>query len=259
MTLAKRELPETRSLAMQIADELRKRIVSGELLVSERLPSEAEIADEFGVSQPTVREAMKILAAKKLVRSKRGPNGGMFVNKPSLSVAGQMLQETTAWFVGTGVFGLGDIVETRLMLGRICVGLAAERATSADIEKMEATLQSWREERLSDEEFCQLDVAFHDAIAEATKNNELQFIMLIVNDALIPATNMISFQFRERGKVIGLHEEILKAVSNGEKDRAVAAFDELIGYQSRVYDSALEAREKGGLRPGRKATRPKGR
>jgi DNA-binding FadR family transcriptional regulator len=244
MDEARREIAESQSLARQIAKTLQEEILQGSLSVSERLPSETEIAKRFGVSQPTVREALKILAAKKLVHSKRGPNGGVFVNAPSLSLASQMLQEMTSWFVGLGVFDLTQIVEARLLLGRICVQLAAERASAEDIEAIAATLNAVEQQDLSDEEFCRLDVAFHHAVAQATHNNELQFIMLVVNDSLIPATNMISFQFRERHRVIGLHGEILGALRGHDAEAATLAFEQLIAYQSSVYEKALAAREK---------------
>jgi GntR family transcriptional repressor for pyruvate dehydrogenase complex len=243
MEEARPEIQATKSLAHQIATALQQEIINGTLSVEERLPSESEIAQRFGVSQPTVREGLKILAAKKLVRSKRGPNGGVFVNAPSLTAASQMLQEMTTWFVGLGVFGLHEIVEARLLLGRICVRLAAERATPEDIASIEATLTAFERNDISDEEFCRLDVAFHHAIAQATGNNELRFIMLVVNDSLIPATNMISFRFRERGRVVSLHADILQALRARNADAATAAFEELIAYQSSVYEKALSARQ----------------
>jgi DNA-binding FadR family transcriptional regulator len=238
----KPEIQATKSLAHQIATALQQEIVQGTLSVEERLPSEAEIAQRFGVSQPTVREALKILAAKKLVRSKRGPNGGVFVNTPSLTMASQMLQEITTWFVGLGVFDLAEIVEARLLLGRTCVRLAAERATREDIEIIEATLSAFERDDISDEEFCRLDVAFHHAIAQASGNNEIRFIMVVVNDSLIPATNMISFRYRERGRVVALHADILQALRERDADAATRAFEELIAYQSSVYEKALSAR-----------------
>jgi GntR family transcriptional repressor for pyruvate dehydrogenase complex len=237
------ELPEMQSMARRIAKSLQDDIVRGSLPVSERLPSEFEIAQRFGVSQPTVREALKILAAKKLIRSKRGPNGGVFVNAPSLSLASEALQEITTWFVGLGVFDLAGVVEARLLLGRVCVRLAAERADEGDLTAIAAALAALEAANLSDEEFCRLDVAFNAAVAKATHNNEIQFIMLIVNDSLIPATNMISFRFRERGRVISFHGDILQALRSRDPDAAATAFERLIAYQSSVYEKALAARE----------------
>lgn len=242
---APERLPESRSLAAQIATTIQGQIVDGTLSVAERLPTEAEMAERFGVSPATVREALKILAAKNLIRSKRGPRGGVFVNAPSIEHAGQVLQEITAWFVGLGVFELREIVETRTLMGRLCTRLAAERASDDDLARIAETLAALEGDAISDEEFCRLDVAFHHAVAAATGNSELQFLMLPVNDALIPATNMISVRYRQRHRIVDCHAAILDALRRRDGDAAVAAFDALMCYLSQVYAQALEARGDG--------------
>jgi GntR family transcriptional repressor for pyruvate dehydrogenase complex len=70
-------------LSAQIAKAIRDAIVAGDLIVDERLPSEAELAEHFDVSRPTVREALKRLAAQSLIRTQRGAFGGAFVNRLS--------------------------------------------------------------------------------------------------------------------------------------------------------------------------------
>jgi DNA-binding FadR family transcriptional regulator len=67
----------TASAAIQIADAIEQMIVRGQLRVDDRLPSETELSAQFGVSRPTVREALKRLAARHLVRSRRGPAGAI--------------------------------------------------------------------------------------------------------------------------------------------------------------------------------------
>ena len=66
-------------LSAQIASAIRDEIIEGRLIVDARLPSEAELADHFDVSRPTVREALKRLAAQSLIRTQRGASGGAFV------------------------------------------------------------------------------------------------------------------------------------------------------------------------------------
>ena len=68
-------------LSAQIAKAIRDAIMSGQLIVDERLPSEAELSEQFNVSRPTVREALKRLGAQSLIRTRRGATGGAFVNR----------------------------------------------------------------------------------------------------------------------------------------------------------------------------------
>ncbi|MBW2689980.1 MAG: winged helix-turn-helix transcriptional regulator, partial [Deltaproteobacteria bacterium] len=71
------------SLAKQIAENIRNAIVEGDLKVDDQLPTEEVLAKKFNVSRPTIREALKRLAAQNLIRSRRGPSGGTFVKRPS--------------------------------------------------------------------------------------------------------------------------------------------------------------------------------
>ena len=68
-------------LYAQIASALRDAIVSGHLRVDDRLPTEVELAQEFNVSPPTIREALKRVAAQSLIRTQRGGFGGAFINR----------------------------------------------------------------------------------------------------------------------------------------------------------------------------------
>src|SRR5512139_1723323 len=81
----------TDGLAKQIAERLRTAIIDGRLKMNERLPTEEELARRFKVSRPTIREALKRLAAQKLILSRRGPTGGTFVNRLTLDEVGSTL------------------------------------------------------------------------------------------------------------------------------------------------------------------------
>ncbi|GAB1362798.1 FCD domain-containing protein [Rhodobacter sp.] len=233
-------------LARQIADSLQGDIIQGRLSVEARLPSEIDIAERFGVSQPTVREAMKILAAKKLIRSKRGPRGGVFVNTPSLEMAAQSVHETTNWLVSLGVFDLADIVETRRNLGLTALDMACQNAGPEDLERIGAALLEADHRDISDEDFCSQEVAFHQAVAEAGGNAVMRFVMVIANQALIPAVNMISFRYRERDTVVAFQRRIFEALKQRDGAAASSAFCELIDYQAQVYDRAVQARAEAG-------------
>jgi DNA-binding GntR family transcriptional regulator len=63
----------------QVADQLRDRILDGSLTSGDRLPTEIELSEIFGVSRSTIREALRVLASKDLIRTTRGTTGGTFV------------------------------------------------------------------------------------------------------------------------------------------------------------------------------------
>src|SRR5919206_988469 len=68
----------------QVADQLRELITSGELAPGQRLPSEAALAVQFGVSRATIREALRVLLTQNLIRTTKGAHGGSFVNLPTV-------------------------------------------------------------------------------------------------------------------------------------------------------------------------------
>ncbi len=210
------------TLPTQIARRIRESILDGRLTVNERLPREGELAERFGVSRPTVREALKRLAAQKLVRSRRGVAGGNFVNTPSLMEAREDLAVVTTLLVGMGEFSLAQITETRLSLECLCAELAAIHRSDEHLGRMGEEIALQRNEALTDEEFCASDVRFHGTMADASGNAMLRFIMASVIEALQPVSNLVVFRQRERGVIVDQHSRILQCLeqrnSAGAKD-----------------------------------------
>ena len=232
----------TESLAKQIAENIREAIVKGSLKVDERLPTEEELAARFEVSRPTIREALKRLAAQHLIRSRRGPTGGTFVNRPSQDEIRLNLTNAMTLLVGMGEFNLADIAETRQGLETLCCRLAAERRSDAQLAAMAAELDIQRDPKLSDVDFCASDVRFHRVLADATDNSLLKFIMLTVIDALQPVANMVVYQFRERQRLVSQHENILAALQARDADSAIAALNEQIADLGEKYAQACTSR-----------------
>ena len=104
------------SISKQIAEQLRAAIVAGQFILGQRLPTEDELAQRYGVSRPSVREALKRLAAQNLVRARRGPTGGNFVVQPSYAELAESLSGAATLLVGMGALGIEEIIEARRTL-----------------------------------------------------------------------------------------------------------------------------------------------
>jgi DNA-binding FadR family transcriptional regulator len=165
------------SISKQIAEQLRSAIVSGQFKIGERLPTEDELAQRYGVSRPSVREALKRLAAQNLVRAKRGPTGGNFVVQPSFEELAESLSGAATLLVGMGALDIEEIIEGRRILQVSCLQQAVVNADDAQLRNIEDALQRQQDPGISDEEFCQADVAFHRALVDATNNGMLRFVM----------------------------------------------------------------------------------
>jgi DNA-binding FadR family transcriptional regulator len=230
------------SLAKQIAENIRNAIIEGSLKVDEQLPTEEVLAKKFNVSRPTIREALKRLAAQNLIRSRRGPTGGTFVKRPSQEELRSSLTGATMLMVSMGEFSLSEIAEARRELELVCCRLAAERREDAHMAAMAKELERQRDPETSDVDFCASDVRFHRALVDATRNPVLQFVMFSVIEALQPATNLVIFQFREREKIIAQHERIYESIKARDPDVAEKALAEQMNYLCEQYAQAQEWR-----------------
>lgn len=230
-------------IAKQVSDNIRSAIMDGRLKIDERLPSEEELARSFGISRPTVREALKRLAAQNLIHSKRGPAGGNFVKRPDPEGLSKAITGAATLLVGIGAFDIDEIVVARRETETICCRLAVENRSDEHLALMEDEIRVQEDETISDEDFCASDVRFHRALVDSTGNGPLKLMMYTVIESFIPVTNMIVFRVRERRQVADFHREILDAVRLREADRAIAALGALLDYVSQSYATAVSARE----------------
>ena len=236
--------PAPGGVTRHIADSIRARILAGGLKSDERLPTEDELAETFGVSRPTIREALKRLAAQHLIRSKRGPGGGVFVNRPSLEQTRESVVGMMALLSSMGSFSLVDIAEVRHDLGMVCLRYAIQRRSNDDLAAMESQLLLQEDASLSDTEFCAADVGFHRAIAGAAGNSVMSFVMQVLLDALMPPANMVVFKFRDREKIAAYHRRILLAVHARNPRAGEEAFTELMDYLRARYAEAQDWRRR---------------
>jgi DNA-binding FadR family transcriptional regulator len=199
-------------LSAQIAEAIRDAIISGDLIVDERLPSEAELAEQFDVSRPTIREALKRLAAQALIRTQRGAFGGAFVNRLSYADAQAQHVTTSTLLLSMNEVSFDTACEARFALERACTPLAAARRESAHLDAMRVEIARQGAAGLSDEAFCASDVAFHRALVDGARNPVLSYQLSGAIEAMQPLMNMITFTARSRADIIAIHEDILAAL-----------------------------------------------
>ncbi len=198
-------------LSAQIAGAIRDAIVEGRLIVDERLPSEAELSEQFAVSRPTVREALKRLAAQSLIRTQRGATGGAFVNRLSFEAAQAQQITTSILLLSMNAVSFETACEARFTLERACGALSAARRTADHLASMRAEIHRQNQPGLTDEAFCASDVAFHRALVDAAGNPVLSYQLAGAVEAMQPLMNMITFTARDRARIVALHTTIADA------------------------------------------------
>ncbi|UWQ00493.1 FadR family transcriptional regulator [Aliiroseovarius crassostreae] len=233
--------PTPQDLSAQIANDIRDAIIAGELIVDQRLPSEAELADQFSVSRPTVREALKRLAAQNLIRTQRGATGGAFVNRMSFEDAYGQQITTSTLLLSMNEVSFETACEARFALERACAPLSAERRTADHLATMRAEIMRQSQPGLTDEAFCASDVAFHRALVDGAGNPVLSYQLAGAVEAMQPLMNMITYTQRDRDRIIALHTQIADAIEGRDQTEAVSALDKLSQYTVELGRNRLSA------------------
>ena len=119
----------------QVADQLLQMINSGELKPGDRLPSEAELAADFGVSRTTVREALRILATRNLIHTRKGMAGGHFIVEPTVGSISEFLVANYGLLTAANTVTLEHLLQAREMIEGPAAAIAARNRDDDDLEK----------------------------------------------------------------------------------------------------------------------------
>ena len=230
-------------LSAQIAKAIRDAIISGALPVDERLPSEAELSEQFDVSRPTVREALKRVGAQSLIRTQRGATGGAFVNRLKFEDAYGQQITTSTLLLSMNDVSFATACEARYALERACAPLSAARRTADHLATMRAEAHRQSQPGLTDEAFCASDVAFHRALVDAAGNPVLSYQLAGAVEAMQPLMNMITFTARSRERIIALHSAIADAIEAFDGPAADAHLVELANYTQELARDVIAQRQ----------------
>ncbi len=240
----KYQLDQDRELSAQIAEEIRAAIVAGKLIVNQRLPSESELCDQFAVSRPTVREALKRLAAQNLIRTMRGATGGAFVNQLNYQDAYGQHITTATLLISMNDVSFETACEARYALERACLPLAAKRRLPDHLAAMRAEIHRQSQPGLSDEVFCASDVAFHRALVDSAGNPVISYQLAGAVEAMQPLMNMITFSERNRTSIIALHTKIADGLEARDPKQVETALSELAAYTMQLAKNASARRRR---------------
>jgi GntR family transcriptional repressor for pyruvate dehydrogenase complex len=158
-------------LSDKVAAMMLETILAGNLEVGDRLPSERELGEQFGVSRTVVREAVRALVAKGVIEVRTG--SGLRV----AAVDAAAVSESMSLFLRGDRLGFEKVHEVRTLLEVHIAGIAADRATEEDIVLLRAMHERMRGDTKDFEAAARNDLGFHRAIARAT-HNELFLLLL---------------------------------------------------------------------------------
>jgi DNA-binding FadR family transcriptional regulator len=156
-----------------IVDQIKVLIRDGRLQPGDRLPSERELCQRFGVSRVTVREALRVLESSGLVSIRVGAHGGAFLTTPSAERLGEGLAD----LISLAPLTAANVTEARIIVELGLLPLAVERATEEDITDLFAMVED-AEKALADGRYTvEMSAAFHVRVGECTHNPAIEMLL----------------------------------------------------------------------------------
>lgn len=211
-----------RSLSQETVEALAARIRDGRLKPGDKLPTEAAIMAEFGVSRTVVREAISRLQASGLVETRHGI--GTFVLDAGDGSGFRISPEQYAT-----LRDVIDVLELRIGIETEAAALAAQRRGPGHLAAMRSALDTIEQAVAQGGDAIAADFQFHLEIARATGNPHFVELMATLGSRIIPRARLQTDESAAPDRTLYLkrvnaeHESILDAISAGDADGARAA------------------------------------
>jgi DNA-binding FadR family transcriptional regulator len=211
-----------------VVRDLSGRILRGEFPPGTALPTEALLCARLEVSRTSLREAIRVLAAKGLVESR--PRVGTRVlpreawNRldPELLQWGAELAPDAAFVAG--------LIEARQIIEPAAAELAARRATARDVARIEAAFETMAASLPHDiPAYCEADLRFHAGILQASGNPVLAQLINVIGGALLSGFRFTTERSRSYARTLQVHADVLEAIRMRDAAVARLRMEELIG------------------------------
>jgi len=226
-----------------LADELRARILSGELAEGERLPVEEDLTVQFGVARTTLREALRVLESQGLITIRRGRGGGPIVTHPDLGPISMALA-VSLQLQGTS---MADLDEARRLIEPQIAGRLARDHRPEELEPLAQAIEVASEAAERDDAmaFGLAAAGVHDALVEASGNTTLTTLTKLLQHMVrgYYTRNADRFDQRLMRRAVRGYRKLLDLIEAGDEDGAVAHWDATMRYTiaSRDPDEPVRA------------------
>jgi GntR family transcriptional regulator, transcriptional repressor for pyruvate dehydrogenase complex len=183
------ERARLREKPQQVADELRALIVSGELSEGDSLGREPDLVERFGVSRPSLREALRILEAEGLITVVRGVLGGVVVHEPDQ----RMTARTAALLLKARNVSLADVFEARALLEPVAARVVASgRGRKSSAAELRALIEPQLAAIDDPDAFGEANARFHERLVALAGNQTLTIVAEMLKEIVARAVAEVS-------------------------------------------------------------------
>jgi DNA-binding FadR family transcriptional regulator len=226
--------PASVDASHQIALEIRRYLEREGLQPGDRIGTEQELAAEFGVSRPTLREGLRLLASSHLIRVGRGRAGGIFVARTPGEGMSRNVSESISMMLATASVSLTELLDARMFLEVPLAGLAAANATDEIAMALQAAIDEAAEHQPGTPPFNDADTRFHEVLADAAGNVLLRGLTGWILEVLQPSLIVHIAGSVDAAAILDQHRAILRAVRRHQRGAAEKAMQAHIEYLAGV-------------------------
>jgi len=201
-----------------ISDDIRERIAHGELKPGQKLMSERDLAEHYGVSRSGVREALRSLERGGLIELRKGPKGGTFIRGADPALVTQSLNDV----ISRGAVSIASLTESRTIVMTAVTRLACERGTAAEFDRLDESITR-TEELAKAGDFTGRRIQlldFYRLLAEATRNEVLVIMVSALTDLVFKL--MAQDDVGPRPTTTQTHRKIVRCLRRRSADEAIA-------------------------------------
>jgi GntR family transcriptional repressor for pyruvate dehydrogenase complex len=214
---------------VQVEKQLREAIMSGQFAQGDKLPPETELAEQFGVSRPTIREALGALVSSGLIRKVPGVAGGSFVNSVTPDSLSRMISESVDTILRLGTLNIGELTEVRKVVEIPSARWAATNRSDEDVAKLHEIVERQRTTTIDDPDIPQYDYEFHTTIGRASGNRLLASFVAAVHAGTRPV-EYLEVTPEVGRKTVKQHIAIVKAIEAQDPEAAASAMETHLDY-----------------------------
>jgi GntR family transcriptional regulator, transcriptional repressor for pyruvate dehydrogenase complex len=218
------------SMSEVVAQRIRVYMLSEGLRPGDRLGREEDLARSFGVSRPTLREALRLLSSEHLIRASKGPGGGIFVAATPEQGIGLSVSATVASMLDAQSIDIDELLETRMLLEIPLAGLAAQHAGEADLTALESLVADVESAASEPERIGELDGRIHRLVAEIADNRLAAAFTGWIVDVLQPRLRPLIAPAVVESVIVDQNRELLRAIARGDPAAAERAMREHLVY-----------------------------
>lgn len=213
-----------------VAERIRSFVLAERLEPGDRLGREEDLAREFGVSRPTLREALRLLSSEHLVRASKGPGGGIFVAATPEQGIGLSVSAAVATMLDAQSIELDELLETRMLLEVPLAGLAAQRAGEGDLIELQALIDEINAAGSDLARITELDARLHHLIAQIADNRLAGAFTRWIVDVLQPRIASVIEPAVVESMIADQHRGLLEAIMRSDPVAAERAMREHLVY-----------------------------